>query len=222
MSNLFNGFSASTVFPDHDKCFGDSSNGSSICQIPSDIMIRFLNISSPAAYLSVYCDNPPADSCSFGYCPNPDVASPAVRYSSAYRFHRENRLIIFYLRSLLHVARFCHPCTLLARGCHLVVLCAAPERILPYRRCNDLHRRPQSHKTTQRDRANACCIAAKFIPHPVRIPEPPRAADASPSRVRAWDAPQSRAGPHHAPVMGERAHLHRASYVDMAVPAGRL
>ncbi|KAJ7778430.1 hypothetical protein B0H16DRAFT_1879068 [Mycena metata] len=82
MSNLFSGFSATTIFPDHDICFGDPTNTSSICQIPSDTMIRFLNISSPNAYLDVYCNNPPADSCAFGYCPNPDVASPAVRYST--------------------------------------------------------------------------------------------------------------------------------------------
>ncbi|KAJ7041245.1 hypothetical protein C8F04DRAFT_1080754 [Mycena alexandri] len=82
MSNLFSGFSATTIFPDHDICFGDPTNTSGICQIPSDTMIRFLNISSPSAYLDVYCNNPPADSCAFGYCPNPDVASPAVRYST--------------------------------------------------------------------------------------------------------------------------------------------
>ncbi|KAF7326894.1 hypothetical protein MVEN_02583300 [Mycena venus] len=82
MSTLFNGFSATSVFPDHDLCFGDPSNASSICHIPTDTMIRFLNISSPDAYLDVYCNNPPVDSCSFGYCPNPDVASPAVRYST--------------------------------------------------------------------------------------------------------------------------------------------
>ncbi|KAJ7353538.1 hypothetical protein DFH08DRAFT_857038 [Mycena albidolilacea] len=82
MSTVFDGFSANTVFPDHDWCFGDPSNASSICQIPTDTMIRFLNISSPSSYLDVYCANPPVDSCSFGYCPNPDVASPAVRYST--------------------------------------------------------------------------------------------------------------------------------------------
>ncbi|KAJ7160813.1 hypothetical protein C8R46DRAFT_354723 [Mycena filopes] len=82
MSNLFSGFSATTVFPDHDICFGDSLNASSICRIPSDAMISFLNISSPDAYLNVYCNSPPSDSCAFGYCPNPDVASPAVRYST--------------------------------------------------------------------------------------------------------------------------------------------
>jgi hypothetical protein len=86
MSTLFDGFSANTVFPDHDWCFGDPSNASSICQIPTDTMIRFLNISSPSSYVDVYCANPPVDSCSFGYCPNPDVASPAVRYSSALSF----------------------------------------------------------------------------------------------------------------------------------------
>ncbi|KAF8183871.1 hypothetical protein K438DRAFT_1838767 [Mycena galopus ATCC 62051] len=82
MSNLFNGFSATSVFPDHDLCFGDPSNTSTICRIPSATMIRFLNISSPNSYLDAYCNNPPVDSCSFGYCPNPDVASPAVRYST--------------------------------------------------------------------------------------------------------------------------------------------
>ncbi|KAJ7461970.1 hypothetical protein FB451DRAFT_1180975 [Mycena latifolia] len=45
-------------------------------------MINFLNITNPGAYLDVYCNNPPADSCAFGYCPNPDVGSPAVRYST--------------------------------------------------------------------------------------------------------------------------------------------
>ncbi|KAJ7432999.1 hypothetical protein FB451DRAFT_1064980 [Mycena latifolia] len=47
-------------------------------------MINFLNISSsgPDRYLDAYCLEPPADSCSFGYCPNPDVASPAVRFST--------------------------------------------------------------------------------------------------------------------------------------------
>ncbi|KAJ7160917.1 hypothetical protein C8R46DRAFT_1223268 [Mycena filopes] len=82
MSTLFTGFSATPFFPDHDLCFGDPSNTSSICQIPSAVMINFLNISSPGDYLDIYCTNPPNDSCAFGYCPNPDVASPAVRYST--------------------------------------------------------------------------------------------------------------------------------------------
>ncbi|KAJ6570719.1 hypothetical protein B0H10DRAFT_1964593 [Mycena sp. CBHHK59/15] len=81
-ANLFSGFSVTTDFPDHDACFGDPTNTSSICQIPSQIMVNFLNISNPMAYLNAYCNNPPVDSCSFGYCPNPDVASPAVRYST--------------------------------------------------------------------------------------------------------------------------------------------
>jgi len=77
---LFN-FSLSPFFPDHNDCFG-SSNTSSVCQVPTETMINFLNISNPTRYLQAYCLNPPDDSCSFGYCPNPDVASPAVRYST--------------------------------------------------------------------------------------------------------------------------------------------
>ncbi|KAJ7645838.1 hypothetical protein B0H17DRAFT_448688 [Mycena rosella] len=95
MSNLFNGFSASTVFPDHDACFGDSSNASSICNIPSTGMINFLNISDPTAYLLNYCLNPPADSCAFGYCPSPDVASPAVRFS-AYFTSLVSAILVLY------------------------------------------------------------------------------------------------------------------------------
>ncbi|KAJ7629368.1 hypothetical protein DFH06DRAFT_718879 [Mycena polygramma] len=80
-ANVLHGFSVTTTFPDHDACFGNVTNTSSICHIPSPAMINFLNISDPASYLTNYCVNPPADSCAFGYCPNPDVASPAVRYS---------------------------------------------------------------------------------------------------------------------------------------------
>jgi hypothetical protein len=80
MSNLFDGFSATTTFPDHDICFGDDPTNKT-CTIPSLAMINFLNISDPGAYLISYCNKPPVDSCAFGYCPNPDVASPAVRFS---------------------------------------------------------------------------------------------------------------------------------------------
>ncbi|KAJ6584093.1 hypothetical protein DFH09DRAFT_1308794 [Mycena vulgaris] len=45
-------------------------------------MLNFLNISNPNSYVEAYCLNPPVDSCAFGYCPNPDVASPAVRAST--------------------------------------------------------------------------------------------------------------------------------------------
>ncbi|KAJ7098603.1 hypothetical protein B0H15DRAFT_771752 [Mycena belliarum] len=45
-------------------------------------MLDFLNITNPGVYLDVYCNNPPVDSCSLGYCPNPDVGSPAVRFST--------------------------------------------------------------------------------------------------------------------------------------------
>jgi hypothetical protein len=33
-------------------------------------------------YLTVYCLNPPADICPFGFCPNPDIAGPLVRIAS--------------------------------------------------------------------------------------------------------------------------------------------
>ncbi|KAJ7757201.1 hypothetical protein DFH07DRAFT_958790 [Mycena maculata] len=81
-ANIFSGFSVTTDFPDHDACFGNPTNTSSICQVPSQVMIDFLNITNPSLYFNDYCNNPPVDSCAFGYCPNPDVASPAVRYST--------------------------------------------------------------------------------------------------------------------------------------------
>ncbi|KAK6992084.1 hypothetical protein R3P38DRAFT_3088997 [Favolaschia claudopus] len=83
-----------TTFPDHDSCFG-SANTSSICQIPSAAMIAFLNITDPGSYLDTYCLDPPADSCAFGYCPNPDVASPAVRFS-AYFTALVSALLVLY------------------------------------------------------------------------------------------------------------------------------
>ncbi|KAJ7264452.1 hypothetical protein B0H12DRAFT_1217176 [Mycena haematopus] len=79
---MSNSFSLSSSFPDHNPCFGDPSNSSSACQVPTLQMIQFLNISNPNSYLDAYCLNPPVDSCGFGYCPNPDVASPAVRVST--------------------------------------------------------------------------------------------------------------------------------------------
>ncbi|KAJ6508394.1 hypothetical protein C8R45DRAFT_1089574 [Mycena sanguinolenta] len=79
---MSNSFSLSYSFPDHNPCFGEPSNSSSACQVPTLQMLEFLNISNPNAYLDAYCLNPPVDSCAFGYCPNPDVASPAVRIST--------------------------------------------------------------------------------------------------------------------------------------------
>ncbi|KAJ7714066.1 hypothetical protein B0H16DRAFT_275506 [Mycena metata] len=80
-ANIESGFSLTTVFPDHDPCFGNG-NTSTLCQLPSTAMINFLNITTPDLYLLHYCANPPNDSCAFGYCSNPDVGSPAVRYST--------------------------------------------------------------------------------------------------------------------------------------------
>ncbi|KAJ7730906.1 hypothetical protein DFH07DRAFT_969025 [Mycena maculata] len=83
MLSVSSRFSATTDFPDHNACFGDPTyiNNSTVCQIPSATMINFLNISDPNSYLATYCNNPLVDSCAFGYCPNPDMASPAVPYS---------------------------------------------------------------------------------------------------------------------------------------------
>ncbi|KAJ7160038.1 hypothetical protein C8R46DRAFT_361712 [Mycena filopes] len=75
-------FSLLSYFPEHDPCFGDPSNSSSVCRVPTPTMLNFLNITSPEAYVDAYCLNPPMDSCAFGYCSNPDVASPAVRVST--------------------------------------------------------------------------------------------------------------------------------------------
>ncbi|KAJ6585314.1 hypothetical protein B0H19DRAFT_1227781 [Mycena capillaripes] len=80
----------SLLFPIHDPCFGDPTNSSSACRDVTLDMIRFLNISNPSAYLEAYCLNPPVDSCAFGYCSNPDVASPAVRTSTIFSIIHRN------------------------------------------------------------------------------------------------------------------------------------
>ncbi|TCD68776.1 hypothetical protein EIP91_009789 [Steccherinum ochraceum] len=47
-------------------------------------MVDFLNLTvGTDAYIAAYCLNPPSDdSCSFGYCDNPDIAGPLVRIST--------------------------------------------------------------------------------------------------------------------------------------------
>ncbi|KAH8115179.1 hypothetical protein DFH11DRAFT_88715 [Phellopilus nigrolimitatus] len=72
----------STTFPSRLACFGQGGFINETCTTPSQSMINFLNISDASTYLQVYCLNPPKDSCAFGYCPNPDIASPAVRIST--------------------------------------------------------------------------------------------------------------------------------------------
>ncbi|KAJ7619504.1 hypothetical protein FB45DRAFT_930946 [Roridomyces roridus] len=81
MAQIFHGSPTDLQLPPHPSCFG-SGNMSSVCEVPTVAMMTFLNITNSSAYLDVYCNNPPADSCAFGYCPNSDVASPAVRYST--------------------------------------------------------------------------------------------------------------------------------------------
>ncbi|KAJ7069547.1 hypothetical protein C8F01DRAFT_1113131 [Mycena amicta] len=67
-------------FPDREICFGYYPDAQ--CQNVTNTMLTFLNISNFDNYLAAYCLNPPDDSCAFGFCPNPDVASPTVRYST--------------------------------------------------------------------------------------------------------------------------------------------
>jgi len=64
-------------FPTRPDCFGEPGCNNTV----SWPMYQFLNMTADN-YNSFYCLNPPGDSCAFGYCPNPDVASPAVRAAS--------------------------------------------------------------------------------------------------------------------------------------------
>jgi hypothetical protein len=114
MSTSFSLSPLSLYFPIHDPCFGDPSNSSSVCQVPTNEMIAFLNISNPTAYLEAYCLNPPIDSCAFGYCSNPDVASPAVRISSAYSRCLDSKMT-HYTVSLYHDDCLGNPRTIFPR-----------------------------------------------------------------------------------------------------------
>ncbi len=71
-----------TQYPTRPACFGQPGFTNATCTVPTESMIDFLNITTVALYKAAYCDNPPQDSCAFGYCPNPDIASPAVRIAS--------------------------------------------------------------------------------------------------------------------------------------------
>jgi len=69
-----------TTFPDRLACFGNSSfEGIASCMTATPTMIDFLNLTDFHSYKHAYCLNPPADSCAFGYCENPDIASPGFR-----------------------------------------------------------------------------------------------------------------------------------------------
>jgi len=89
-------------FPDRAACYDDPLNWTStICYVPSRTMIDFLNISdpdpsiNPMRYWNHYCVDPPSDSCPWGYCPNSDVAGPAVRYS-AYFASLVSAILVLY------------------------------------------------------------------------------------------------------------------------------
>ncbi|TDL18022.1 hypothetical protein BD410DRAFT_793714 [Rickenella mellea] len=71
-----------TTFPDRPSCFGQPGATNMSCTVPSPTMIAFLNITNAKTFTQFYCLNPPADSCAYGYCPNPDIASPAVRVAT--------------------------------------------------------------------------------------------------------------------------------------------
>ncbi|KAF7298764.1 hypothetical protein MIND_00824000 [Mycena indigotica] len=71
-------------FPDRNPCFGlkDVAQCSGNTTDVTATMLQFLNLTDFNKYFDAYCLNPPDDSCAFGFCPNPDVASPTVRYST--------------------------------------------------------------------------------------------------------------------------------------------
>lgn len=56
-------------------------------------MVSFLNLTdTPDAYKAAYCLNPPSDdTCSFGYCDNPDIAGEPF----------DQRTRVFYSEQLL-------------------------------------------------------------------------------------------------------------------------
>ncbi|KAK7683466.1 hypothetical protein QCA50_013300 [Cerrena zonata] len=71
-------------------------------------MISFLSLTSLDVFKQAYCLDPPEDdSCSFGHCPNPDVAGYAI-VSFWYRKHRLNIIVgegQLIIRLLIIVAR---------------------------------------------------------------------------------------------------------------------
>ncbi|TDL17983.1 hypothetical protein BD410DRAFT_787957 [Rickenella mellea] len=71
-----------TTFPDRAECFGLFDLTNTTCTAPTSTMINFLNITDYNIYKKIYCLNPPQDSCAFGFCPNPDIGSPAVRIAT--------------------------------------------------------------------------------------------------------------------------------------------
>ncbi|KAF7314606.1 hypothetical protein MKEN_00934300 [Mycena kentingensis (nom. inval.)] len=81
-------------FPSREPCFGHSKLPE--CQNVTDTMVKFLNISDYDRYFQSYCLFPPDDSCEFGFCPNPDVASPTVR-ASTYFTTVMSAVLILYL-----------------------------------------------------------------------------------------------------------------------------
>ena len=81
-----------TTYPPDIGCFAEGFWSPAVfeynnCSV-SNNMVNFLNLSGPVLatmkqFVTVYCLNPPAeDICPFGFCPNPDIAGPLVRFSS--------------------------------------------------------------------------------------------------------------------------------------------
>ncbi|THH29813.1 hypothetical protein EUX98_g4369 [Antrodiella citrinella] len=95
---------AAAVFPPNTQCFKNvtqfvstcGSFGNCSCTV-TEGMVSFLNLTAGSeAYVAAYCLNPPSDdSCSFGYCNNPDIAGVLVRVAS-YITNFCLSIIIFY------------------------------------------------------------------------------------------------------------------------------
>jgi len=80
-----------STYPPDIACFAEGFWDPEIFQINNcsvtDNMVNFLNLSGSninvKPFLTVYCLNPPSDDgCPFGFCPNPDIAGPLVRFSN--------------------------------------------------------------------------------------------------------------------------------------------
>jgi len=100
------------VFPPDTECFRNVTQfvdtcsffGNCSCEITQS-MVSFLNLTEGKdAYIAAYCLNPPSDdSCSFGYCDNPDIAGVLVRVAS-YVTNLCLSIMLFYSPENAHTA----------------------------------------------------------------------------------------------------------------------
>ena len=130
-------------------------------------MIDFLNITDAETYKQVYCLNPPSDSCAFGYCANPDIASLAVRLSSMYlvlHTHinfclRRKTLVSLYRHSLLG-----HPHPLQPRRHDPIILCTASPDLFADARGYRINWPSSTHATPCSLRAYGGWFASVIVP----------------------------------------------------------